>query len=169
MNYLRIIPIISLIVLLAAGCAASLTGNRVAIERERVFDFPGQSKDQIFDATQIWLNGHFVSIEGITEYADKGSGTITGNYVMKLDYTRNNGLSLSRFAAHVKFLIKVKEGKAKFKLYNPMIQEVATGEYGFQRKEQLSMFPTEIQQEVKSRWSMTLVDYNKLDFSEDDF
>jgi hypothetical protein len=70
--------VLSVIFLFIVSCASvPLTEEDRTIEK--VFDAPGYSKDQVFDATKIWVAENFRSAKAVLEYENKDAGTIIGN------------------------------------------------------------------------------------------
>lgn len=60
-----------------AGCAGLQPAKQTSIEN--VADVPGQSKDQIYTASKIWLAETFRSAKEVIEVDDKAAGVIIGN------------------------------------------------------------------------------------------
>jgi hypothetical protein len=46
---------------------------------EKIFEAPGNSKDQIFDGSKVWIAEKFRSAKAVLEYENKEAGTIIGN------------------------------------------------------------------------------------------
>src|SRR4030067_1436563 len=60
-----------------AGCAGMEPAKESSIER--VVDVPGHTKDQIYNATKIWIAETFHSAKAVIENDDKEAGRIIGN------------------------------------------------------------------------------------------
>jgi len=83
---------------------------------ERIVELPGFSKDQIFDATRIWIAENFKSAKAVIEYENKEAGTIIGNGI--IPYPASGGpLKQVTFANwKVPFTMKVDIKDQRFRL-----------------------------------------------------
>lgn len=72
-------PIFVIATSLLLGCAIPQPITEADRTFERVVEAPGYSKDQIFEATKIWIAENFRSAKAVLEYENKEAGTIIGN------------------------------------------------------------------------------------------
>ncbi|MHA3061178.1 DUF4468 domain-containing protein [Acinetobacter sp. ANC 4631] len=82
-----------------------------------VIDINGKSKDQLFEASKIWIAKSFNSSNNVIQYADKESGSIIGKGNMK--FPCDGFIDCSAFGNdRVNFTIKIdtKDNKARVTL-----------------------------------------------------
>ena len=65
--------------LVLVGCASAMPVEDADRTIEVVQEVPGISKDQIFNATKVWVAGNFRSAKQIIEYENREEGTLIGN------------------------------------------------------------------------------------------
>ncbi len=103
---------------LGLGGCASMTGmtqtTKPMPEVTEVIVVDGKSKDQIFDASKIWIAKSFKSANNVVQYEDKASGTIIGKGNIKFpcyDFTSCGAFGNDR----VNFTVKIdsKDNKAR--------------------------------------------------------
>ena len=66
----------------AIGAASAATPAQLAeVQKpiEQVFEAPGHTKDEIYNAAKIWIAESFRSAKAVIEYDNKDEGTIIGN------------------------------------------------------------------------------------------
>lgn len=82
---------------------------------EQVFDAPGYSKDQLFNASRIWIAQNFRSGKAVVEYESKEEGTIVGNGTIA--YPCKGGFDcMSKPDWRVRFTMRVDIKDGKFRL-----------------------------------------------------
>lgn len=106
--------LIAVAVMLTIGCAGMQPVAEADRTFEGVFEAQGASKEQIFNATKIWIAENFRSAKSVIEYENKEEGTLIGNGVISYPCT---GLDcIARHDWSVPFTMRVDMKDQKFKL-----------------------------------------------------
>lgn len=101
-----------------AGCASMQPPTQEEITFSGVYDAPGANKNQIFDATKVWIAQKFVSSKAVIEVEDKQQGLIIGNGIT--DYPcKGMGCALKAdWALAFTMRVDVKDNKLKLSFTN---------------------------------------------------
>lgn len=68
-----------IVALLLTGCAIPTYQPAKETSIENIIDVPGLGKDQIYNASKIWIAENFRSAKAVIEVDDKAAGLIIGN------------------------------------------------------------------------------------------
>ena len=119
--------IIAIAALLLTGCEGTQPIREADKGRpiEFVQEVPGKTKDDIFDATKVWVAENFHSAKAVIEDANKDVGRLIGNG--RIDYPCDKGCVLSGRIINFTLRIDMKDGKFKttftnITLYTPPIR-----------------------------------------------
>lgn len=96
------------------SCATTTPATREQMNHEFVVEYPGLTKDVIFERTMTWIANNFRSAKQVIEYSDKEAGILVGNgsTLMKAE----NALVAVDFFFTLN--INIKEEKARYRFIN---------------------------------------------------
>lgn len=125
------------LVLLFASCAttkyAPIEKGEDPSHHERVIEFNGQSKDQLFSKAKKWVAIYYNSANFVTQLSDKDAGELLMKGNSRVQCVKMLGALLSRDVTHT-LAISVKDNKIRVVMdYNTLIFEAtkynSRGEY----------------------------------------
>lgn len=100
------------------GAASAATPAQLAeVQKpiEQVFEAPGHTKDEIYNAAKIWIAESFRSAKAVIEYDNKDEGTIIGNGL--IPYPCKGAFDcLSKSDWKVRFTVRIDTKDDKFRL-----------------------------------------------------
>lgn len=112
----------SILVWLMVGFVYGCAGLQPITEQERtfdaVFDAPGFKKDQIFNATKIWVAENFRSAKSVLEYESKEDGILIGNGVIPYPCKGFDCMSTQEKTTSFTMRIDMKDDKFKLAFSN---------------------------------------------------
>ena len=99
---------------ICCACGASLRpANLHDFEIQRVSEYPGVEKGELFERAKVWIAEEFVSADHVIEYENKKEGTIVGKGTLKHYSAPMGGPKV--FVGYIKytFIINTKPEKAR--------------------------------------------------------
>ena len=112
------IPILAIISSMILGCAGLQPAPESELTFERVVDAPGFTKDQLFEASKVWIAQNFRSAKAVLEYENKAEGKIIGNGIINYPCDGIECLGKSDWSAHFTMQVDIKDQKFKLAFSN---------------------------------------------------
>ena len=124
---LKIIPTFILLLLLVS-CAGSLT--KLPLSERTIHtskELPGQTQQQLLDATKFWIEKYFTAYEEPISSEDRQEGTISGNGL--IDYPCSRLECITKGDLKVTFTMRVdaQDGLVRTRFLNIQLSEPASG------------------------------------------
>jgi hypothetical protein len=104
--------------ILLSGCAGLAPVSETDLTFDRVVDAPGFTKDQIFEASKIWIAQNFRSAKAVLEYENKQDGKIIGNGSIKYPCSGVDCLGKGDWNALFTMQVDTKDQKFKMTFTN---------------------------------------------------
>lgn len=102
-----------LIVLLSfSGCVSQQVATKEEITHEYIVEYPGLTKDLIFNRTLKWIANNFRSAKQVIEYQDKEAGSIVGNGITPI---KAEGALLKGVDMAFTMNIDIKENRVRYR------------------------------------------------------
>ncbi len=153
------------VVLALSGCSTLPTASSTPFnEVVEVVELPGQSKDQLFESSKIWVAKMFRSSNDVIQYADKNTGSIVGKGSIK--YPCKGFMDCSAFGNdYVTFTLKIdtKDGKARIGFNDLMWKNMPSVNAGVvNRGGEFPLRTVQMQTQVKEKLE-TIIQQYKVD------
>lgn len=113
---MRIFAILAILFL--AGCVDMQPVAEEDRTFDGVFEVPGISKEQIFNATKIWVAENFHSAKSVIEYENKEEGTLIGNGVTRYPCAGIDCLAKQDWNVPFTMRVDMKDQKLKLTFLN---------------------------------------------------
>lgn len=92
-----------------AGCVSQKAATKEEMTHEYIVDYPGLTKDVIFNRTLKWIANNFRSSKSVIEYQDKDAGSIVGNSTMTIQVGIEATFTMN---------LDIKDSKARYRFIN---------------------------------------------------